>query len=284
MENNVQKLEEISSQVRRDIIRMTTACASGHPGGSMSSTDIMVTLFFNLMEIAPENFSFEGNGEDVFYLSIGHVSPVFYSVLARRGYFPVSELASFRQIGSRLQGHPCPETGLPGVRIASGSLGQGLAVATGHAIAKKMDGDDKIVYVLMGDGELEEGEIWESATFASAHSVDNLIAIVDWNGQQIDGSCENVLRGATSNLPEKFSAFGWQTIETDGHSIQGLIDTFAKAKSMLHGGKPVVILARTIMGKGVDFMSGTNEYHGKTLSEQQMALALSQLKETLGDY
>lgn len=250
----------------------------------MSSTDIMVTLFFNQMEIAPENFSFEGNGEDVFYLSIGHVSPVFYSVLARRGYFPVSELATFRQIGSRLQGHPCPETGLPGVRIASGSLGQGLAVAAGHAIAKKLDDDPKTVYVLMGDGELEEGEIWESATFTSAHGVDNIIAIVDWNGQQIDGSCENVLRGATSNLPEKFKAFGWQTLEMDGHSIPEIIDTFAKAKSMLHKGKPVVILAHTVMGKGVDFMSGTNEYHGKTLSQEQMTLALSQIKETLGDY
>lgn len=284
METNVQKLEEISSQVRRDIIRMTTACASGHPGGSMSSTDIMVTLFFNQMEISPENFSFEGKGEDVFYLSIGHVSPVFYSVLSRRGYFPVSELGTFRKIGSRLQGHPCSESGLPGVRIASGSLGQGLAVAVGHAIAKRLDNDSKLVYALMGDGELEEGEIWESANFASAHNVDNLIAIVDWNGQQIDGSCENVLHGATSNLPEKFAAFGWQTLEVDGHSIPAIIETFAKAKSMLHKGKPVVILAHTVMGKGVDFMSGTNEYHGKTLSEEQMNVALSQLKETLGDY
>lgn len=278
------KLEEISSQVRRDILRMTTAAASGHPGGSMSSTDILVTLYFDFMNIDPSKFTIEGNGEDVFYLSIGHISPVFYSVLARRGYFPVSELGTFRSIGSRLQGHPCVESKLPGIRIASGSLGQGLAVANGHALAKKMDGDDGTVFVLMGDGELEEGEIWESAMFAAAHKIDNLIAIVDWNGQQIDGSCENVLSGAVSNLPEKFKAFGWQTLEMDGHSIAEIKSNLSAARNLLHDGKPVAILARTIMGKGVDFMEGTNEYHGKTISVDQLEVALSQIKETLGDY
>ncbi len=284
MKKSVRELEEIASQVRRDIIRMTTASASGHPGGSMSSTDILVSLFFNQMDIEPANFTIDGKGEDVFYLSIGHISPLFYSVLARRGYFPVDELKTFRLFGSRLQGHPCVESGLPGVRIASGSLGQGLAVAAGHALAKKLDGDKKVVYALMGDGELEEGEIWESSMFAAAHKIDNLIAFVDWNRQQIDGSCESVLPGASSNLPEKFKAFGWDVLELDGHSIEQIISTIEKAKSMLDNGKPIMILAHTIMGKGVDFMSDTNEYHGKTLSAEQQEIALAQLKETLGDF
>lgn len=284
MRKSVKELEDISSQVRRDIIRMTTACASGHPGGSMSSADILVTLYFDQMDIDPEKFTIDGKNEDVFYLSIGHISPAFYSVLARRGYFPVSELGTFRQIGSRLQGHPCVETGLPGIRIASGSLGQGLAVASGHALAKKLDGDKKTVFALLGDGELEEGEIWESAMFAAAHKIDNLIAFVDWNGQQIDGSCENVLHGATSNLPEKFSAFGWSVLEMNGNSIEDVIKTIEKAKTMLNNGKPIMILAHTVMGKGVDFMSNTNEYHGKTLSAEQQEIALAQLKETLGDF
>lgn len=283
--NQLENLENISSQVRRDIIRMVSKVNSGHPGGSMSSADIVTALFFEVMNVNPANFSIKGTGEDLFYLSNGHISPVLYSVLARRGYFDIDELNTFRIMGSRLQGHPSPCTGIPGVRVASGSLGQGLSVAMGHAIAKKMDNDNGKVFVLMGDGELQEGQVWEAAMFGAARAVDNIVAIVDWNNQQIDGTCEEVLSGAAANLNDKFEAFGWRVLQVDGHDMKAVVETLKYAKDIATGkGRPVVILAKTIMGKGVDFMSNTNEYHGKATNTQQTLKALEQLTETLGDY
>ncbi len=277
------ELEAIASQVRRDIVRMVTAVNSGHPGGSLGAADLLVTLFFDILEADPARFTKEGRGEDLFYLSNGHISPVLYSVLAHRGYFPVAELDTFRKIGSRLQGHPSPAKGLPGVRVASGSLGQGLSCGIGHALAKRLDGDPHKVFVLMGDGELEEGQIWEAALFAHARKVDNLIGMVDLNGQQIDGSCAEVM--ALDNLRGKWEAFGWTVEEVDGHDIDALRAALLRCKNELCGhGKPVVLLVHTIMGKGVDFMEGTNEFHGKAPTPQQAEHALTQLKETLGDY
>lgn len=282
---DVKQLEKTAAQIRRDIIRMVAAANSGHPGGSMSATDVMTALFFDVMNVSPENFSIKGKGEDVFYLSNGHISPVIYSILARRGYFEVSELSSFRVMGSRLQGHPSPATGLPGIRVASGSLGQGLSVAIGHALAKRIDGDKEKVFVMMGDGELQEGQVWEAAMFATARGVDNLVAIVDWNNQQIDGSCEEVMAGGISNLHEKFEAFGWRVLQVDGHNMKEVVETLKYAKDIACGkGRPVIILAKTIMGKGVDFMENTNEYHGKATNAEQTQKALAQLPETLGDY
>lgn len=282
---DVKNLETTAAQVRRDIIRMVAAVNSGHPGGSMSATDLMTALFFDVMNITPENFSKTGKGEDVFYLSNGHISPVLYSVMARRGYFPLSELASFRLLGSRLQGHPSVASGLPGVRVSSGSLGQGLSVAIGHALAKRIDGDKERVFVMMGDGELQEGQVWEAAMFATARSVDNLVAIVDWNNQQIDGSCDVVMAGAISNLHEKFEAFGWRVLRVDGHNMTQVVETLKYAKDVACGkGRPVIVLAKTIMGKGVDFMENTNEYHGKATNAEQTTKALDQLPQTLGDY
>lgn len=273
----------MASQVRRDIIRMTSGAKSGHPGGAMSATDIMVSLFFEVMNLEPANFTKEGKEEDVFYLSNGHISPVLYSVLSRRGYFPISELSTFRVLGSRLQGHPTPTYDLPGVRIATGSLGQGISVAVGHATAKKIDGDKATVFVMTGDGELEEGQVWEAAQFAVARGIDNIVAIVDWNNQQIDGCCEDIF--ALGDIEAKFKAFGWSTIVVDGHNIEEVVKTLRKAKTELCGkGKPVVILAKTIMGKGVDFMEGTNQYHGKVTNVEQTISALSQIEETIGDY
>lgn len=280
--NEITDLEKISSQVRRDIIRMVSDVASGHPGGSMGVTDFMVALYFKILKQNPENFTMEGKGEDVFYLSNGHISPVWYSVLARSGYFPVAELATFRKLGTRLQGHPTTCTGLKGIRIASGSLGQGLSCAVGHAIAKKADGDKNLAYVLMGDGETQEGQVWEAAMFASARKVDNLIAVIDWNNQQIDGTCDAVL--TLGDIHARWSAFGWEVIEMNGHCFKDILEKMSLAKSKVGAGKPIMVLMKTEMGKGVDFMCGTNEFHGKAPSLAQKDQALLQLQETLGDY
>ncbi len=277
-----QELNSIASQVRRDIVRMVAAVNSGHPGGSLGCTDFLVTLYFDVMHINPEKFSMDGIGEDVFFLSNGHISPVLYSVLSRRGYFDVKELATFRKISSRLQGHPSVDKGLPGVRMASGSLGQGLSCAVGAALAKKLNGDDRFVYVLHGDGELQEGQIWEAAMFAAAKKVDNLIAVVDYNGRQIDGDVEDVL--SLGNLAQKWSAFGWEVLEMDGHNIDEIKITIAKAQGMSRNGKPVVILMKTEMGQGVDFMVGSHKWHGVAPNAEQLEVALAQLPETLGDY
>ncbi|MEG0162669.1 MAG: transketolase [Mucinivorans sp.] len=283
METSVKKLEEIASQVRRDIIRMVSSINSGHPGGSMSAADVIVALFFDVMDPAVTDFTTKGQGHDVFYLSNGHISPALYSVLARRGYFDPKELGTFRHLGSRLQGHPTPVYGLPGVHIATGSLGQGISVAIGHALAKRIDGDPGKVFVVMGDGELQEGQVWEAAGFASARKVDNLIAIVDYNGQQIDGKTDEV--SPLGDLRAKFEAFGWRVLEVAGHDMEQVVKTLAYAKQTASGkGKPVMVLAKTVMGKGVDFMEDTNEYHGKAPSAEQATMALAQLRETLGDY
>lgn len=277
-----QELERIASQVRRDIIRMVSGAASGHPGGSLGAADFMVALYFKVLKHNPRTFTLEGKGEDVFYLSNGHVSPVWYSVLARSGYFDVGELGTFRLFGTRLQGHPSVKRGLPGIRIASGSLGQGLSCAIGHAVAKKMDGDPNLVYVMMGDGETQEGQIWEAVMFATARKIDNLIAVVDWNNQQIDGTCEEVL--SLGDYAAKWEAFGWEVLTMNGHDMSEILSTLRLAKSKTGSGFPVVILMKTHMGMGVDFMTGTNEWHGKAPNAEQAAKALAQLEETLGDY
>jgi transketolase len=278
----VATLTDISTQVRRDIVRMVTAVQSGHPGGSLGCTDFLTVLYFDIMNINPEKFEMDGKGEDVFFLSNGHISPVLYSVLARRGYFDTSELATFRLINSRLQGHPSPDKGLPGVRIASGSLGQGLSVAIGAALSKKLNGDENIVYSLHGDGELQEGQIWEAAMYAAGNKVDNLIATVDYNHKQIDGDIDDVL--PMGDLAQKWEAFGWEVLKMDGHNHDEIIATLNKAKSMCGNGKPVVIIMTTIMGQGVDFMMHTHKWHGSAPSQEQAEEALSQLEETLGDY
>lgn len=278
----INELERIASQVRRDIIRMVHGCQSGHPGGSLGATDIVTALYFDQMQIDPANFRMDGNGEDMFFLSNGHTSPMFYSILARRGYFPVSELATFRRLGTRLQGHPTTAEGLPGVRIASGSLGQGLSVAVGAAQAKKLNGDQHIVYVLMGDGEQEEGQIWEAAMYAPAKGVDNLIAIIDYNKKQIDGPTDEVLN--LGDLRAKYEAFGWYVLEMSGNNMQAVVNTLKFARANTHQGRPQLILAHTEMGFGVDFMMGTHKWHGTAPNDEQAANALSQLTETLGDY
>ena len=278
----IKELERIASQVRRDIIRMVHGCQSGHPGGSLGATDIVTALYFDQMQIDPAKFRMDGNGEDMFFLSNGHTSPMFYSILARRGYFPVSELATFRRLGTRLQGHPTTAEGLPGVRIASGSLGQGLSVAIGAAQAKKLNGDKHLVYVLMGDGEQEEGQIWEAAMYASAKNVDNLIAIIDYNKKQIDGPTDEVLN--LGDLRAKYEAFGWYVLEMSGNNMQAIVNTMKFARANTHQGRPQLILAHTEMGFGVDFMMGTHKWHGTAPNDEQAANALSQLQETLGDY
>ena len=278
----IKQLERIASQVRRDIIRMVHGCQSGHPGGSLGATDIVTALYFDQMQINPEQFRMDGAGEDMFFLSNGHISPMFYSILAHRGYFPVSELATFRRLGTRLQGHPTTAEGLPGVRIASGSLGQGLSVAIGAAQAKRLNGDDHLVFVLMGDGEQEEGQIWEAAMYAPAKGVDNLVAIVDYNKKQIDGSTDDVMN--LGDMHAKYEAFGWKVIEMNGNNMQEVVDTLNKARKGAHQGKPQLILAHTEMGMGVDFMMGTHKWHGSAPNDEQAANALSQLEETLGDY
>lgn len=280
---NIQELNKVASQVRRDIIRMVTAVQSGHPGGSLSSTDIMTALFFSELKHSPKNWNRDGKGNDMFFLSAGHMSPVFYSVLARSGYFPVKELSTFRIFGSRLQGHPCVEKGLPGVYEASGSLGQGLSVAAGAAIGKKLNKEENYVYVLMGDGESEEGQVWEAAMFAAHNKLNNLIAITDWNGQQIDGTTENVM--GIGDLEAKWKAFGWNVIVADGHNMEVIINSFKQAKQMeAKDAKPIMLLMKTNMGKGVDFMEGTCEWHGKAPKPEVAQKALSQLEETLGDF
>ena len=278
----IEELQRISSQVRRDIVRMVTCAKSGHPGGSMSSADFLTALYFVVMKHNPQEWTRDGKGSDMFILSAGHLTPVYYSLLARAGYFPVSELATFRQFGTRLQGHPCIEKGLPVVFQASGSLGQGLSAAAGAALGKKLDKEDNFVYVMMGDGECEEGQIWEAAMFSSHHKIDNLIAMVDWNGQQIDGKVDDV--AGVGDLEGKWKAFGWTTIVADGHDFKEILKAFDQAKGLAGNGKPVMILFRSDMGHGVDFMAGTHKWHGKAPSQEQCDQALSQLEETLGDF
>lgn len=278
---DIQSLERMATQVRRDIVRMVHTCQSGHPGGSLGCADFFTALYQEVMDHNP-SFNMEGKGEDVFYLSNGHISPVWYSVLARSGYFPVEELATFRQLNSRLQGHPATHEGLPGIRVASGSLGQGLSVALGVSLAKKMDGDDKLVYVLTGDGELQEGQVWEAMLFAAHRKADNVIVTVDWNGQQIDGSNDDVL--SLGDLEAKWLSFGWEVVHMDGNNMEEVLKGFDAAKAKTGKGKPVVILMKTDMGHGVDFMSGTHKWHGKPPNDEQRDIALAQLEETLGDY
>lgn len=278
---SIQELQSIASQVRRDIVRMVHAVQSGHPGGSLGCTDFLTALYFNKLRFKLP-FSMDGKGEDLFFLSNGHISPVYYSVLARAGYFEVSELATFRKINSRLQGHPTTHEHLPGVRIASGSLGQGLSVAIGAALAKKLNGDEHFVFSLHGDGELQEGQIWEAVMHAAHHKVDNLIATIDWNGQQIDGPTDEVM--SLGNLAEKFKAFGWFVMEMEGNDIAAVVAGLDAATKASGQGKPVCILMKTGMGKGVDFMEGSHEWHGIAPNDTQLASALAQLEETLGDY
>jgi transketolase len=275
-------LERLVSQVRRDILRMVHKVNSGHPGGSLGCTEFMIALYYEIMDLK-EGFDMDGKNEDLFFLSNGHISPVLYSVLARKGYFPVEELSTFRLIDSRLQGHPTTHEGLPGVRVASGSLGQGLSVAIGAALSKKINQDDKTVYVLMGDGELQEGQNWEGIMFASAKKVDNLIATIDLNGKQIDGSTDEVL--PMGNIAEKFSAFGWEVVALKkGNDLQSVVDALKEAKNKTRQGKPVVIIMHTEMGNGVDYMMHTHAWHGKAPNDEQLETALSQNPETLGDY
>jgi len=281
--DKIQELQQIATQVRRDIVRMVTGAKSGHPGGSMSSADFLTALYFNVMKHNPETWTRQGKEQDMFILSAGHLTPVYYSLLSRAGYFPISELGTFRKFGSRLQGHPCVETELPGVFQASGSLGQGLSVAAGLALGKKMDKEDNKVYVMMGDGECEEGQIWEAAMFAAHHKLDNLVGMVDWNGQQIDGKVDEV--GGIGDLEAKWDAFGWKVFVADGHDFEAILDAYAKAEAEKGNGKPVMILFKSDMGHGVDFMAGTHKWHGKAPSADQCAEALSQLGETaLGDF
>ena len=279
---STEDLKKIAPQVRRDIIRMVSLAKSGHPGGSMSSTDFMTALYFGVMDQDPATWTREGNGQDTFILSAGHLTPMYYSILSRAGYFPTSELASFRKFGTRLQGHPSIRKGLPGVFQAAGSLGQGLSVAVGMALGKKLAKDNHSVYVLCGDGESEEGQIWEAAMFAAHHKVDNLVAMTDLNGQQIDGTTEDV--AGLGDLEAKWKAFGWETISSDGHDMDKILEAFAKAKELGGKGKPVMILFKTEMGHGVDFMAGTHKWHGSVPNDEQCGVALSQLEETLGDF
>ena len=274
-------LKEMATQIRRDIVRMVHAVQSGHPGGSLGCTDFLTALYFKVMKHDPR-FNMDGVGQDLFFLSNGHISPLFYSALARSGYFPVQELSTFRRINSRLQGHPATYENLPGVRIASGSLGQGMSVAIGAALAKKLNKDENIIYSLHGDGELDEGQNWEAIMFAAHKEVDNLIATVDYNGQQIDGPTEKVM--ALNSLKAKFEAFNWQVLEMDGNDMDAVLSGLQEAKNFTGKGKPIVILMRTIMGKGVDFMEGSHEWHGIAPNDEQLQKALAQLPETIGDY
>ena len=278
---NVSELKIIASQVRRDIVRMVHNVQSGHPGGSLGCTDFFVTLFFNIMN-RNKSFSMNGIEEDIFFLSNGHISPVFYSVLARSDYFKLNELNSFRKINSRLQGHPATHEGLPGIRIASGSLGQGLSVAIGAASSKKLNNDSNIVYALMGDGELQEGQVWEGFMYGANNNIDNLIVSIDYNGQQIDGPVNEI--NSLKNLKAKFKSFGWSVVESDGNDIENLIEVLNHSKSLLKNGLPVVNIMKTVMGKGVDFMENSHKWHGISPSDEELSKALSQLEETLGDY
>jgi transketolase len=277
-----QALKNTASQVRRDIVRMVSAVNSGHPGGSLGCADFLTFLYFEQMNHQSENFNMDGIGEDVFFLSNGHISPVFYSILSRAGYFDKAELATFRKLNSRLQGHPSTDKKLPGVRMASGSLGQGLSVGVGTAQAKKLNNDPSIVYTLHGDGELQEGQIWEAAMYAAANKVDNIIATIDFNGRQIDGDVEQVL--SLGNLEAKWQAFGWVVLSMDGHDFDSLRSTLTAAKTKTGQGKPIVIIMKTEMGQGVDYMMGSHKWHGVAPNAEQLEKALLQLEETLGDY
>lgn len=279
---DIKPIPSIAAQVRRDIIRMVHSAGSGHPGGSLSSTDFITTLFTGVLRQDPLQWRRDGINQDMFFLSIGHVSPLYYSILARTGFFPVSELASFRSLGSRLQGHPSVEHHLPGVHVSSGSLGQGLSVACGAAMAKKLRNDSHFVYVLIGDGESEEGQIWEAAMFAAHHKADNLIALTDWNGQQIDGRVNDI--AGVGNLKAKWESFGWTVLEADGHDLTAIANVYEQAHALSGKGSPIMILMHTEMGKGVDFMCGTHKWHGKAPNEEETRKALEQLPETLGDF
>ena len=274
-------LKETASQIRRDILRMVHGAKSGHPGGSLGCTDYFTALFFRIMH-HNNQFSMDGKGEDLFFLSNGHISPVYYSALARSGYFEISELSTFRKINSRLQGHPATHEHLPGIRIASGSLGQGMSVAIGAALTKKLNGEKSVVFSLHGDGELDEGQVWEAIMFAAHHKVDNLISTVDWNGQQIDGTTDKVM--SLGNIRQKFEAFGWTTLEMNGNDMDEVVATLEKAKTLVGNGKPIAIMMHTIMSKGVDFMENDHNWHGVAPNDEQLAKALAQLPETLGDY
>lgn len=276
-------IEKIPSQIRRDILRMVHAVQSGHPGGSLGCTEFFVALYFNILNHDKESFNMNGQNEDIFFLSNGHISPVFYSVLARAGYFSIDELSTFRKLNSRLQGHPTTHEGLPGVRVASGSLGQGLSVALGAAEAKKLSNDNNLVFSLHGDGELQEGQIWEAALYAGSKNIDNIIATIDANGQQIDGSTNDVMPMGDIGL--KFISFGWEVLKIDnGNNLSEVIEGLNTAINLSGKGKPVCIIMQTEMGAGVDFMTGTHKWHGIAPSDEQLEKALSQLPETLGDY
>lgn len=278
---DVAQLQKVCSQIRRDIVRMVHGCQSGHPGGSLGCTEFFVALYFDVLRHNKE-FSMDGIGEDLFFLSNGHISPVWYSTLARSGYFDVKELATFRKLNTRLQGHPATHEHLPGVRVASGSLGQGLSVAIGAAQTKKLNNDNHLIYVLMGDGEQQEGQVWEAAMYAAHNKIDNLIATIDYNGQQIDGPVDKVL--SLLDLKAKWKAFGWEVIESNGNDLEEVIKTLKHAKSLIGKGKPIMNLMTTEMGHGVDFMVGSHKWHGVAPNDEQLAQALGQLEETLGDY
>jgi transketolase len=275
-------LTDIASQIRRDCLRMVHGSQSGHPGGSLGCADYFTALYFQVMHHKPQPWDMNGRDQDLFFLSNGHISPVFYSTLARSGYFETSELATFRKIDSRLQGHPTTHEGLPGIRVASGSLGQGMSVAIGAALAKKLNQDQRVVYSLHGDGELQEGQNWEAIMFAPNHNVDNLIATVDWNGQQIDGPTVKV--NDLGNIRAKFEAFGWTTLEMDGNNMEEVVRVLTEARSLVGKGKPIAIIMKTVMSKGVDFMENDHNWHGVAPNDEQLQKALAQLPESLGDY
>lgn len=281
--SDVQQLKSMATQVRRDVLRQVYNVQSGHPGGSLGLADYFTALFFHFMKYDSANFTMEAHDEDVFFLSNGHVSPVYYSVLARAGFFPISELSTFRLLNTRLQGHPATHEGLPGIRVATGSLGQGLSVAAGVALAKKLDNDNRMVYVVTGDGELQEGQIWEAVMYASHNKLDNMLVAVDFNGQQIDGSTLDIM--GFSELGSKFAAFGWEVVYMDGNNMEEILRVVPEAQAKMGKGKPVVIIMKTEMGQGVDFMMGTHAWHGKAPNAEQFEKAMAQLPATeLGDF
>lgn len=282
MKHSIEDLGKISTQVRRDVLRMIHAVSSGHPGGALGCADLFVALYFNAMNHNPQKFTMDGIGEDMFFLSNGHLSAIWYSSLARCGYFPIKELSTFRKLDSRLQGHPATAEHLEGIRMAAGSLGQGLSVAIGAALSKKLNKDNSLVYTLMGDGEQQEGQIWEAAMFGGAKKVDNIIAFIDYNGQQIDGPTDKVC--SLGNLKAKWQAFDWEVLEMNGNNMAEVVATIDKAKSMTGKQKPIMVIMKTEMGFGVDFMMGTHKWHGAAPNDEQLANALAQLPETLGDY
>ncbi|MEO6220322.1 MAG: transketolase [Ginsengibacter sp.] len=277
----IQELKDIAAQVRRDCLRMVYEAQSGHPGGSLGCADFFTALYFKIMD-RKEGFDMDGRDEDIFFLSNGHISPVWYSTLSRAGYFPIKEMSTYRKIDSRVQGHPATAEHLPGIRISSGSLGQGMSVAIGAATAKRLNKDDHIVYSLHGDGELDEGQNWEAIMYAAMHKVDNLISTIDRNGQQIDGTTENVME--LGNLKEKFLAFNWEVLEMDGNNMEEVIITLERAKTFIGKGKPIAIIMKTVMGKGVGFMENNHEWHGSAPNAEQYKKAVAELPETLGDY